>query len=182
MRYFALPLLFLVCLAVPSPASAQDAEPRFTEDKELLRPEGYRDWVFIGATLGLSYNEPSEAKRKAPKFHNLFINPSSYREYEKTGKFPERTIIAMEVLTAGSRESINQQGHFQDKTLGIEVAVKDTSRFEESWAYFNFIADDGSAKAKATAYPKERCWSCHKEHAATDNVFTQFYPGLRRDP
>jgi hypothetical protein len=180
MHYFAFPLLFLVCLAAVSPASAQDVEPRFTESKELLRPEGYRDWVFIGATLGLSYNEPDEAKRKDPKFHNLFINPSSYREYEKTGKFPERTIIAMEVLTAGSRESINQQGHFQDKTLGIEVAVKDSSRFDESWAYFNFIADDGSAKEKATAYPKKRCWSCHNEHAATDNVFTQFYPVLRR--
>ena len=175
-------LLLLACSTALNPASAQDVEPRFTEDKELLRPEGYRDWVFIGATLGLSYNEPDEAKRKDPKFHNLFINPTAYREYEKTGKFPERTIIAMEVLTAGSRESINQQGHFQDKTLGIEVAVKDSSRFEESWAYFNFIADDGSAKDKATAYPKERCWSCHNEHAATDNVFTQFYPVLRRDP
>ena len=71
----------------------------------------------------MSY-EPSEAKRKDPKFHNLYINPESYREYMKTGKFPERTMFVMEVLTAGSRYSINQQGQFQDRVLGVEVALK----------------------------------------------------------
>ena len=67
------------------------------------------------------------------------------------------------------------------RVLGIEVALKDTSRFKESWAYFNFIREDGSAAESVKAFPKERCWSCHNEHAATDNVFTQFYPVLRRE-
>ena len=153
MPIHALALLFVLCLFAVPPASAQEVEPRFTENNLLLRPQGYREWIFIGATLGMSY-EPSAEKRQHPKFHNLYINPSSYREYRKTGRFPDRTIIAMEVLTAGSRESINQQGHFQDKSLGVEAAVKDTSRFEEGWAYFNFIDEDGSAKDSAEAYPK----------------------------
>jgi hypothetical protein len=40
---------------------------------------------------------------------------------------------------------------------------------------------DGS-KIAATAEPfrKAQCYDCHHEHAATDNVFTQFYPLLRR--
>ncbi len=181
MSKHVLSLLFVLCLIAMSPASAQDVEPRFTKTNKLLRPQGYREWIFIGATLGMSY-EPSTEKRQHPKFHNLYINPSSYQEYKKTGRFPDRTIIAMEVLTAGSRESINQQGHFQDESLGVEAAVKDTSRFEEGWAYFNFIDEDGSAKDSAKAYPRERCWSCHNQHAATDNVFTQFYPVLRRGP
>ncbi len=180
MTRLALPIVCCVLLW-PAISPAQDHGPSYTGDNELVRPEGYREWVFIGATLGMSY-EPSEAKRKNAKFHNLYINPSSYREYKKTGRFPERTVFVMEVLTAGSRASINQQGQFQDKVLGVEVALKDSSRFKESWAYFNFIRDDGSAADSVKAYPKDRCWSCHNEHAATDNVFTQFYPVLRRDP
>ena len=27
--------------------------PRYTSDGDLLRPEGYRTWVFVGAALGL---------------------------------------------------------------------------------------------------------------------------------
>ena len=158
---------------------AADPDPQFNSDKELLRPRDYRQWVFIGATLGMSYDE-NEEKRKQPKFHNLYINPAAYREYEQSGRFPEKTVIVMEVLTAKSQSSINRQGHFEDELLGVEVALKDSSRFAESWAYFSFIAEDGSQKETAGAFRKERCWSCHHEHAATDNVFTQFYPVLRR--
>ena len=158
---------------------AAEPGPRFNDNGELLRPRDYREWIFIGATLGMSYDENAE-KRKHPKFHNLYLDPAAYREYQQSGRFPEKTMIAMEVLSAASQSSINRQGHFEDELLGVEVAVKDSSRFDESWAYFNFIAEDGSQKETATAYPKERCWSCHDEHAATDNVFTQFYPVLRQ--
>ena len=166
-------------LLLPLATLAQDAAPRYTGDNELIRPEGYREWVFIGATLGMSYQE-GEAKLGPQEFHNLYINPAAYREYKASGKFPEKTVLVMERLTAGSRESINQRGHFEDKSKGIEVALKDSSQFEESWAYFDFIRPDGSAASSAKAFAKESCWACHNEHAATDNVFTQFYPMLRR--
>ena len=176
--FFTLPFLAGPFLA--GGLFAADPDPRFNSDKELLRPRDYRQWVFIGATLGMSYDE-NEEKRKQPKFHNLYINPAAYREYEQSGRFPEKTVIVMELLTAKSQSSINRQGHFEDEFLGVEVALKDSSRFPESWAYFSFIAEDGSQKETAGAFAKERCWSCHHEHAATDNVFTQFYPVLRRD-
>ena len=167
----------LCCWAIP--LSAADLGPRFKADGELSQPQGYREWIFIGATLGMSYDE-NEATRKHPKFHNLYINPAAYHEYRRSGRFPEKTIIVMEVLTAVSQSSINRQGHFEDRLLGVEAAVKDSSRFHEAWAYFSFTAEDGSRKETARAFPKQRCWSCHSEHAATDNVFTQFYPVLRQ--
>ena len=83
----------------------------------------------------------------------------------------------MEVYSAGSRASINRQGRFSDGFLRVEAAVKDSGRFPEGWAYFDFGGPMPREQAKA--FPKERCWSCHNEHAATDNVFTQFYPLLR---
>ena len=133
MSIHALALLFVLCLFAVPPASAQDVEPRFTENNLLLRPQGYREWIFIGATLGMSY-EPSAEKRQHPKFHNLYINPSSYREYRKTGRFPDRTIIAMEVLTAGSRESINQQLQeiidLQTEPWGVKVRAVEVKQID----------------------------------------------------
>ena len=85
----------------------------------------------------------------------------------------------MEVYSAGTHASINRQGSFADRFLRLEVAVKDSARFSEGWAYFDFGGPAGEVKPKSTAFAKERCWACHNEHAATDNVFTQFYGVLR---
>ena len=166
-----------LCLALAA-AAESNAEPRFTAKNELIRPEGYREWVFVGASLGMSYDEET-GKPKHPKFHNVYIHPDAYQHFKKTGGFAERTILAMEVFTAGSQDSINRQGSFEDRSVGREAAVKDSSRFQESWAYFSFTESEGKFAATAAAFPKDRCWSCHNEHAANGNVFTQFYPVLR---
>ena len=165
----------LAVRAVPPEPST--AEPRFTAQKELLRPEGFREWIFVGATLGVSYSEKAPSN---PTFHNLYINPRAYREYEQSGRFPDGTIIAMETLTAGQQTSIARHGQFQDQVTGLEAAVKDSSRFPNSWAYFAFTRRGQDPAPTATAFPKEACWDCHHQHGATDNVFTQFYPVLRR--
>ncbi len=157
---------------------ADHGEPRFTDANELLRPQGYREWVFVGASLGMSYDE-NGAVQKDPKFHNVYLHPRAHRHFKQTGRFPEGTILAMEVLTAGSQASINRQGHFEDRLVGVEAAVKDSSRFPEGWAYFSFTGPNGALTPTAKAFPKERCWACHREHADTDNVFSQFYPVLR---
>ena len=172
----------VICLAAwgalrASPPEKPADEPRFTAANELIHPEGYREWVFIGASLGMGYNENVP---KQETFHNLYLNPGAYGEYKRTGRFPEKSIIVMEVLTAGSQASINKRGQFEDRSLGVEAAVKDSSRFPEGWAYFGFIRS-GQPDAKTTAaFPKEACWDCHHAHGQTDNVFTQFYPVLRR--
>jgi Cytochrome P460 len=164
--------------AVLAPA-AGPAEPRFDSNNELVRPEGHREWMFVGSSLGLSYQEGQQQNRE-PNFHNVYIQPASYQQFQKTGEFPEGTVLVMEVFSAASRESINRQGHFEGRSIGIEAAVKDSSHFPEKWAYFSFIGEGGAPKKTAKAFPQQACWQCHNEHAATDNVFTQFYPVLRK--
>ena len=164
-------LALLACL----PLAAQTQQ--YNSAGELLIPEGYRQWVFVGSSLGMGYNEPGEAPPKE-EFHHIYIAPDAYRHYKRTGEFPAKAVLMMEVYSAGARESINRQGRFSSEFLRVEAAVKDVDRFPEAWRYFDF----GGPQPRRTsaAFAKDRCWACHNEHGATDNVFTQFYPGLRK--
>ena len=156
------------------------AVPAYTEEGDLIRPQGYRTWVFVGASLGLSYSE-GDAEREGPgAFTNVYIQSEAYRYFMETGEFPEKTMLPMDIFRPGARESINQAGYFEKDFLGMEMAVKDSERYPEGWAYVSFRDRAGGLKASASAFPKDRCHDCHAEHAATDNVFTQFYPMLQR--
>ena len=119
------------------------------------------------------------------------MQPEAYRHYAATGKFPEKTMLVMENYSAGSKENntagelvkdkaefTNLHGQFEDKRVGLEVALKDSARFDDGWAYFNFARPPNLAD-EAKAFPRAMCWDCHNAHAADDNVFVQFYPVLR---
>jgi len=168
---------FLLALAAALGGEEKMAEPRYAEGNQLIRPEGYREWMFVGSNLNMGYTEG--AKPKESRFHNIYIQREAYRQFALTGAFPDKTMLVMEVLTAGANASINKRGQFADRWVGVEVALKDEKRFPEKWAYFNFIGKGGEALGKATPFPKDACWKCHNAHGAVDNVFVQFYPVLR---
>jgi hypothetical protein len=165
------------------------AEPastaRFEGKDTLLRPVGYREWIFVGSSLGLSYRENPDGAGKTGGpadlglYHNVYINPSSYKAFAGHGKFPEGTILVLELASAGVKKEPRLQGSYQKEFVALEAAVKDSKRFAEGWAYFSFEGPDGKPLKKAQPFSKERCWSCHDQKAETDNVFTQFYPVLR---
>jgi hypothetical protein len=156
--------------------AASDA-PQFTADNQLIRPEGYREWIYLSSGLGMSYG--GKTYDEQPDFTNVFIKPESYREFIKTGEFPEGTVLVLEIRRSESTGSINKGGQYQTSLVGIEASVKDSKRFPEKWAYFGFIGPGGAPLPQAKGFPKDACWKCHAEHAAADNVFTQFYPALR---
>jgi hypothetical protein len=114
-------------------------------------------------------------------YHNVYIKPEAYREFSKTGKFPEGTVLAMEMVSKETKKEPALQGSFESDFLGLEIAVKDSARFQGGWAYYNFSNGmSASYRAKADPFPVSAgCVACHKQHAETDNVFTQFYPVLR---
>jgi hypothetical protein len=156
---------------------ALHAEPPQYASKVVLKaPANYRDWYFVGSNLGISY---SENATKDPNFKNIYIPRAAADTFKKTGIFPEKTMLVMEVYQPTKDASPAKQGQFEGKFIGIEVAVKDKDAVPEGWAYYNFIGANGERKTTAKANPKQACWSCHQEHGAKDNVFVQFYPRLR---
>ena len=159
-----------------APGVAPAEIPAYDAAGALLRPEGYREWMFVGASLGLSYAGPPRASEDAHgDFHTVYLRPEAYRHYRRTGRFPDRTVLVLELFEAASKVAPSTQGLFEGRRVALEAAVKDT-RLPDGWGYFNF--GDGS-EGRATAAPRGACFSCHLEHAAADNVFVQFYPVLR---
>ncbi|MBI3683152.1 MAG: cytochrome P460 family protein [Acidobacteria bacterium] len=170
--------MYVLLLAVPvCSEEARMPAPKYTEKGRLIRPEGYREWMFAGANLGMGYTEGQARPRTT--YHNIYLQREAFQRFASAGRFPDKTMLVMEVLSVGTNASINRQGSFQDQLIGIEVALKDESRFPEKWAYFNFIGENDRPLPDAAPFRKEQCWNCHNQHGAVDNVFVQFYPVLR---
>lgn len=156
-----------VLLAHPD---GNDDKPQYSKTGELLRPENYRDWVFLSAGYGMNYSpEPGSHDM----FTNVFVPQWAYREFLQSGHWPDKTIFVVEERMGQTRGSINKHGNFQVDLMGLGVEVKDSS-LPDKWAYFNF----GDNKT-AAANPKEGCFSCHEKNAAVEHSFVQFYPTLK---
>lgn len=146
--------------------------PEYTADAQLKLPEHYRDWVYLTSGFDMSYNPAMQMGHHM--FDNVFVNPESYKTFVQTGTWPDKTMLVLEVRGAEGKGSINQKGNFQGALMGIEVHVKDESRFPGKWAFFGF---DDSKVSKMTPTTAD-CYSCHASHAAVDTTFVQFYPTL----
>jgi hypothetical protein len=155
-------------------AATPAASPQFTSDGKLVRPEGYRSWVYASSGYGMSYSQ--KADDSMVMFTNVFVNPSSYSYYLAHGNWPDKTIFVLELYGSTSQGSINKHGSYQTDFMGLDVEVKDEKRFADKWAYFGF--DAAEKAASATTPSKNDCWKCHDENAAVEHSFVQFYPEL----
>ena len=184
-----------VCIAfAPQVEGQSGTAPQYAPNGELLAPAGFETWVFVGSNLGLAYKQglpamtaSESARADQPRFHNVYINPEAYAQFLATRKFPEPTVLVMENFAAADKEpkGILANGAFNGERVGLEVAVKNSSRPDGQpapWAYYVLTdpADPSKIKASASAFPDQACEACHRQHASMDNVWVQFYPTLRK--
>jgi len=158
-------------LQVSRPGSPADLL-QYTNGDELVRPQGYREWIFLSSGVRLS---DKASCGEGATFTNVFVTPSAYHQFLATGNWPDKTVLVEEKRTASNKGSLNKAANFQTDLMGISVKVKDVARFPEKWAYFSF---DSSAKT-AKANPKAMCWQCHHDQGAVDSTYVQFYPTLK---
>ena len=145
------------------------ADPEFNKDGELVRPKNYREWIFLSSGVGMNYGTGGLP------FGNVFAEPSAYRKFVETGKWPDKSIFALEVRQPATEGSINKGGQYQTSLLGVEFAVKDVKRFADEWGYFGFNGNAATAKVFGEA---AGCNACHSKNAAVEHTFVQFYPTL----
>jgi Cytochrome P460 len=177
-------LLLLLLAVVPQQGPVQSSRvgakdvaaadrPIYTASGELKMPERYREWIFLTSGVDMSYS-PNAAMAGHSMFDNVFVNPSAYRVFQKTGTWPDETTLVLEVRGAEGASSINKRGHTQSpEIMGMEVHVKD-AKLEGGWGFYEF---DGPGSAKIVKRPAS-CYECHESHAAVDTTFVQYYPTL----
>lgn len=167
-------------ISTSSAESNQSYEPKFNAAGEMIRPEGWRDWMFIGTPLTPNSLNPPEAP--FPEFHNVYIDPVSWAHYQKTGEFRDGTVIAKELVLVGATKAVSGNGFFMGEFAGFEISYKSTEHFPDepgNWAYFSFGHQPEPYNETAAKQPVEACASCHSSSAAQDLVFTQYYPVVR---
>jgi hypothetical protein len=175
----ALIVLLLAVLSLEARQNAKqtreqsDVQPTYAGGK-LMRPENYREWVFLSSGLGMNYNA---AARGPELFTNVFVPKWAYRKFLASGRWPQKAMFVLEERASENKGSINKAGHFQSDLKGLAVEVKDEARFAERWAYFSFGGDTQAATPMTG--PKDTCWQCHDNNAAVEHTFVQFYPTLK---
>ena len=117
----------------------------FESNDTLRLPEIYRDWVFVGSVTEL----PHAGKLS----QSVYMSPVAYREYKRTGTFPEGTVMVLESAKQAP-EGIQ---------VSLEASVKDR-RFSEGWGYFRFEGAGGRLADRAQALPESAgCVACHRD-------------------
>jgi Cytochrome P460 len=163
----------LAVLLALSCAACLMAQPRYTGGGELILPADYREWVFLSSGLGMTYQPMSGAD--GPAFTNVFASPASYRSFLRSGMWPDKTMLLLEVRASTGKGSINRGGSYQSDLVAIEGEVKDTAKFPgNGWTFFSF----GKSSTGQMLARTQDCYACHLQHGAVDNTFVQFYPVL----
>jgi YHS domain-containing protein len=150
------------------------AMPRYDGEGNLLLPDDYKEWRFVGSSLGLSYTEGPPG---GEMFHHTLMEPTAYDHFTRTGEFREGTMFVLLLHGTGEGEIPQRRGRFAAELHGIEMAVKDRAHLAEGWGYYNF-GGMNSIRDRARAMPASACYGCHRDNARRDHVFTQFYPLL----
>jgi len=166
--------------------SASIGAATFNPQGELVLPENFREWVFIGAPL--TPHGLNDGKAGFPEYHHVYVNPDAFAVYQRTGEFPDGTVIAKELVLLqkgdfkdGSKIAPSGRGYFAGEFQGMDVMVKDSKRFKDTnaWGFFNFGHHAPPYVKAATAAPAENCASCHSANAGKGMVFKVYYPVLR---
>lgn len=150
------------------------------EGDMLIRPTDYRSWVYVGTPL--TPNDMNNGKAAFPEFHNVYIDPISYKYWKETGTWRDGTILVKELVSVGTKAAVSGNGYFMGDFIGLEATIKSSKYSPDepgNWSYYSFTnPEGGNLKDQTKAFATKDCNACHQASAAEDFVFTQHYPTL----
>jgi len=93
------------CTALLVAAAANclaDPAPSYNASGELARPADYREWIYLTTGLDMFYGPAAAAMRRdgGSVFTNVYVTPDAYREFVRSGKWPEKTMFILEARRA----------------------------------------------------------------------------------
>ena len=147
----------------------------------LRVPQDYRTTYQLLGSWAIAVDEGRGSK----EVHTVLASPGSIEAYRKDGHFPDGTVLVKEVFKAATKELTTGTVSRADQLKGWFVMVRDSAGrrqgnalWGDGWGWSWFDAADPS-KSKSANYMFE-CKSCHVPAQASDWVYVDGYPALKR--
>jgi Cytochrome P460 len=162
-----------------SNSSAADAV--VDPDGNLRVPRDYRTTYQL---LG-SWAVAADAGRGSKELHVVLVSPGAIEAYRREGRFPDGTVLVKEVFKTATKEMTTGTVSRAETLKGWFVMVKDSagrypgkSLWGDGWGWSWFDAAN-PIKTTSTDY-RLNCKSCHVPAQATDWIYVDGYPALKR--
>jgi len=144
-------------------------------------PDAYRTtYQFLG-----SWAVAVDQGLGSKELHVVYASPGSVAAYRKDGRFPDGTVLVKEVFQATTRAMTTGTVSHAETLKGWFVMVKenngrypDNKLWGDGWGWSWFDAANPS-KTTSTDY-KTACLSCHVPARASDWIYVDGYPQLKR--
>ena len=182
---FIIPLLALAAGEKPASFST------YVDGSGSISPPKYfrNTWAHLG-TWVVTSRAPmpgAESAHTTPGagLHDVYAQPESVKAYQKTGRWPDGTVIVKEVRAISWDDLPTGHVMYAGDRAECFVMVKDAKgRFKgnlhwgDGWGWALFRSADPK-KNVSTGY-KTDCMGCHEVAKDTDRVFVNGYPTLRK--
>ena len=177
------------------PATAQSrAEAVADTNGNLHVPDDYRTtYEFLG-----TWAAASDQGQGAQELHVVYASPETITAYRKERRFPDGTVLVKEMYRAATGQMTTDTISHADSLRGWFVMMKDsTGRYAankpiwgDRWGWSWFDAGNPSTPSGSLPLPgggvaasldyRQNCKACHQPAEATDWIYVDGYPPLRR--
>ena len=128
-------------------------------------PNEFRRWTHVKSAIVTS-SHPAAAAEGG--LHHIYANPKAMEGYG-SGRFPEGSMIAYELLETREKDSVISEG----PRRRLDVMVKDSASFPTTggWGFERFREDgmEGALSEQA----RTGCFECHRRAADHEFVFSR---------
>jgi hypothetical protein len=162
-------------------SSASQTQAEVDAEGNLHVPPDYRTTY---EALG-SWAIAADEGRGSKELHVVLASPGSIEAYRKAGRFPDGTVLVKEVFKTATKEMTTGTVSHADELKGWFVMVKDSAGrhrgnalWGDGWGWSWFDAANPT-KTTSTDY-RLNCKSCHVPAQATDWIYVDGYPALKR--
>ena len=147
----------------------------------LRVPADYRtSYQFLG-----TWSIAADTGQGAKAIHDVYASPGTIAAYQNSGHFPDGTVLVKEVFTTATAPMTTGTVSHVETLKGWFVMVKDSkdshpgnALWGNGWGWSWFDADQPT-RTTSTDFKKD-CLSCHIPAEATDWIYTQGYPALKK--
>ena len=171
---------FALLAALIAPSLAEESVridvAEFDADGNLVIPQDFDQWVWLGSSLGQQYDAEEFDPDSPGMFQIVHMEPTAYAAFVETGEFVDGTMLALHFYGAQEKLSIHRGGFVMGGLHFAEIHYKD-SKYPDGFNFFTFPA--GARTATETPLPND-CVECHQRDGAYDGVFVQFYPDFQQ--